>query len=198
MLSGRSTPSRLNRASSQLLLRLDSLPRIRNTPTRTQRPPKPSLPTCKNPECSDSDVGEDDGKLICRNCGFIVQEINITQELTFGEASNGAAVVQGVYVGANDETARNPALGSSKVAGGMDSRQITERNGRSAKIHVSSLLNNSPRASPHQQPRCSIASEHHLQGTSYADLSSFNEHQFHSGPNDKGGSSSLSLHCLST
>ena len=74
-------------------------------------------------------MGEDDGKLICRSCGFVLQDAQITQELTFGEASNGAAVVQGVFVGANDETARNPAIGAVRVAGGMDSRQVTERNG---------------------------------------------------------------------
>lgn len=111
--------------------RLDSIGITRSRPpTQQRRSTKQQTNQCKNPDCDSGDVIEDEGKLICQNCGFVLQEVQITQELTFGEASNGAAVVQGKYVGANDESARNPALGSSKVAGGMDSRQITERNGR--------------------------------------------------------------------
>jgi transcription factor IIIB subunit 2 len=59
----------------------------------------------------------------------VLQDVQITQEITFGETSSGAAVVQGVYVGANDEGVRSSGIGNSKVAGGMDSRQVTERNG---------------------------------------------------------------------
>ncbi len=123
-------PSRPPRA------RLDSIknPQPRPLP-RPVRPTKAKVvPQCSNAECGNSDVVEDDGKLICRSCGFVLSELQITQELTFGEAANGAAVVQGVYVGANDDSARNPALGASKIAGGMDSRQVTERNGKGAQL----------------------------------------------------------------
>lgn len=110
--------------------RLDSIKNPRSRVSgQVGKPQKSIVPQCTNSDCGNSDVGEDDGKLICRSCGFVLQDAQITQELTFGEASNGAAVVQGVFVGANDETARNPAMGALKVAGGMDSRQVTERNG---------------------------------------------------------------------
>lgn len=61
---------------------------------------------------------------------MIVQESQITQELTFGEAANGAAVVQGAFVGAGDETARGSGMPGSRRGGGMTSRQISERNGK--------------------------------------------------------------------
>ena len=127
------------RSSSGRVQRLHSIknPRLQSS----LQPPKVArniVPKCTNVSCTQSDVGEDDGKLVCRNCGFVLQEVQITQEVTFGETSSGAAVVQGVYLGANDENARNSALGNSKLAGGMDSRQITERNGTSTAARLSS------------------------------------------------------------
>ena len=92
----------------------------------------------------------------------MVQEINITQELTFGEASNGAAVVQGVFVGANDDTARNLTMGSSKVVGGMDSRQVTERNGKSKGQRLEGSLTDFSRVRTCQQFRRSPASQCHV------------------------------------
>ena len=98
-------------------------------PAAASKPTKSSKPQCENRECSNSDVVDDDGKLICRTCGFILQETQITQELTFGEAANGAAVVQGVYVGANDESARISGMAGPRFGSGMTSRQISERDG---------------------------------------------------------------------
>jgi transcription factor IIIB 90 kDa subunit len=125
------TPVRTPRA------RLDSLKNPRRSTSRINRPAQKTTPTCGNSSCTRSDVVEDDGKLICRSCGFVVSDVQITQELTFGEAANGAAVVQGVYVGANEENARNTGLGPSKLTGGMDSRQVTERNGHH---HINNLV----------------------------------------------------------
>jgi transcription factor IIIB subunit 2 len=66
--------------------------------------------------------------MICANCGFVVSDTQITQDLQFGEAANGAAVVQGAFVGADQENARNMS-GGSKLTGGQDGRQMTRRLG---------------------------------------------------------------------
>lgn len=73
---------------------------------------------------------EEDGLYICRGCGTVVSESNIVSEVTFGETSSGAAVVQGSYVGADQSHARNSMGGNLKRAGGLDSREITDANGR--------------------------------------------------------------------
>ena len=131
--------------------RLDSIknPQPRPVPQAT-RPAKaqlrrPAVPTCTNKTCPKSDVDEDDGKLVCKTCGVVISDIQIIQEITFGESSNGAAVVQGAYVGANEEHARNSALGNSKLTGGTDSREVTLRNGKSSlnalHLEVSPVVN---------------------------------------------------------
>lgn len=86
--------------------------------------------TCPNRDCKEKDVVEEDGLYICRGCGTVVSESNIVSEVTFGETSSGAAVVQGSYVGADQSHARNSMGGNLKRAGGLDSREITDANGR--------------------------------------------------------------------
>ena len=87
--------------------------------------------SCTNKACPKSDVREEDGQKICISCGTVVDESQITSEVTFGETSSGAAAVQGTYVGADQSHARSSVLGSAKITGGMDSREITESNGES-------------------------------------------------------------------
>lgn len=84
----------------------------------------PTTRACPNKECSQPTVV--DG--ICHNCGFIVEESNIVSEVTFGENSSGAAVVQGSYVSADQSGARSigPAF---KRAGGGEDREATIRDG---------------------------------------------------------------------
>ena len=132
-MSARSTPVAAPTSRGPSRPRLGS---VKPPPPRTslsrplQDPPAKSVqPQCTNADCGTGDVAEDDGKLICRSCGFVVREVHIAQEVTFGEAANGAAIVQGVYVGANETGARSSALVGSKLGGGLDSRQVTERNG---------------------------------------------------------------------
>jgi len=90
---------------------------------------KPKTLQCTNKQCPRSDVDEDDGKLICKTCGVVVQDGQITSEIQFLDTANGGVAVSGSYVGANEAHARNSALGNSKVAGGMDSREVSQRNG---------------------------------------------------------------------
>ena len=86
------------------------------------RPPRRA---CPNKTCTDPNVI--DG--ICHSCGFIVDDSNIVSEVQFGEGSNGAAVVQGSFVSADQGTAKSlgPAF---RRAGGMEDRESTVREGQ--------------------------------------------------------------------
>ncbi|KAH8745129.1 cyclin-like protein, partial [Hyaloscypha sp. PMI_1271] len=88
-------------------------------------PPRPARRACPNKTCSAPDVV--DG--VCHNCGTIVDDSNIVSEVQFGESSNGAAVVQGSFVSADQGTAKSlgPAF---RRAGGMEDRESTIREGR--------------------------------------------------------------------
>jgi hypothetical protein len=90
-------------------------------------PPRPARRACPNKTCSAPDVV--DG--VCHNCGTIVDDSNIVSEVQFGESSNGAAVVQGSFVSADQGTAKSlgPAF---RRAGGMEDRESTIREGKRA------------------------------------------------------------------
>ena len=123
------------RREVQRIPRLDSLknplPRLPHQPAKTSKKAQrvPNARQCPNPNCHDKDVGEEDGQLVCRGCGTVVSDSNIVSEISFGETSAGAAVVQGSYVGADQSYARGAIASGLKSAGGMDSREITEANG---------------------------------------------------------------------
>lgn len=90
-------------------------------------PPRPARRACPNKTCSAPDVVEG----ICHNCGTVVDDSNIVSEVQFGESSNGAAVVQGSFVSADQGTAKSlgPAF---RRAGGMEDRESTIREGKRA------------------------------------------------------------------
>lgn len=85
---------------------------------------------CNNPDCDKSDVR--DGA--CQNCGRVVWESNIVAEVTFGESANGAAVVHGSYLAADQGSVRPtaPGLAFRRVAGAGAS-EARERSLREAK-----------------------------------------------------------------
>jgi transcription factor IIIB subunit 2 len=84
-------------------------------------------PVCKNPDCDKSDVR--DGA--CQNCGRVVWESNIVAEVTFGESANGAAVVHGSYLAADQggirPTASGPAFRRVAGAGASEARERSLR-----------------------------------------------------------------------
>ena len=130
------TPAPIPRGPDGRAIRLSSIKEHRqSTPFRLETSITPRFlderpkPQCRNKECPQSKVEEMEGKSVCLNCGFVLQESQITQELTFGETSNGAAIVQGAYVGQDEEVARNPQMAGNRMGGGMSSREQTERNG---------------------------------------------------------------------
>ncbi|KAK5657839.1 hypothetical protein OQA88_2912 [Cercophora sp. LCS_1] len=81
--------------------------------------------TCKNPRVEDG---------TCQTCGAVASETNIVAEVTFGEASNGAAVVQGNFVAADQGGVRPSGSGYAfrRVAGsGNEARERTLRDVKS-------------------------------------------------------------------
>ncbi|KAK2738392.1 transcription factor TFIIIB subunit brf1 [Myotisia sp. PD_48] len=100
-------------------------------------PPKPA--TCPNPNCSAPNIVEDDGQKVCSGCGTVVGQANIVSEVTFGESSSGAAVVQGTFVAADQSHGRS--FGPGFQRGGIESREVTEQNGNRYIAQISRALN---------------------------------------------------------
>ncbi|OLL24572.1 Transcription factor IIIB subunit [Neolecta irregularis DAH-3] len=94
--------------------------------------------------CGSSDLQADgaSGTTFCASCGVIVEENAIVSEITFGEASSGAAVVQGSFVGADQTHAR---MGGLRKQGSMESREQTIQNGRRRMIALANALRLSER-----------------------------------------------------
>jgi transcription factor IIIB 90 kDa subunit len=86
--------------------------------------------SCPNPNCPAPDIIHDDdmNMKVCRTCGSVVSEDTLVSEVSFGETSSGAAMVQGSYVGADQTHTRSTGPGFHR-GGGMESREITEQNG---------------------------------------------------------------------
>ncbi|CAI7576679.1 unnamed protein product [Penicillium discolor] len=107
-----------------------------NRPTAIGRPQPPRPTThpktsnCPNPGCPAPHIVDDGGVKVCTGCGTVISENNIVSEVTFGESSSGAAVVQGSFVG-EDQTHRG---------GAMESREMTEQNGNRYMLQLSRAL----------------------------------------------------------
>ena len=111
------------------VVRLDSL---KNPQPRTIRFPRDGLkeivPHCNNDLCAKSDMTNDGGKIICRTCGYVVEGLDLTSELTFGDGPGGLTQLWGTTISNNDDKAR--AAKGPRFMGGLDSRQVTERAGK--------------------------------------------------------------------
>ncbi|KAF3080443.1 transcription factor TFIIIB subunit brf1 [Orbilia oligospora] len=95
-------------------------------------------PSCPNPSCSNPSVEDIDDKRICTSCGTVVTESFIVSEITFGETSSGAAVVQGSYVGADQKHARSS--GPFRRHGAAETREQVISNGRRKLNQLASAL----------------------------------------------------------
>ncbi|EAW09842.1 transcription factor TFIIIB subunit BRF1 [Aspergillus clavatus NRRL 1] len=100
----------------------------------------PKTTTCPNPGCPAPHIVEDDGHKVCSGCGTVISEANIVSEVTFGETSSGAAVVQGAFVGEDQTHVRSYGPGFQR-GGAMESREITEQNGNRYINQLSRALN---------------------------------------------------------
>lgn len=99
----------------------------RSHPPRPKTHPKTT--NCPNPGCPAPHIVEEDGQKLCTGCGTVIAETNIVSEVTFGESSSGAAVVQGTFVGEGQSHTRSFGPGFQR-GGGMESRELTEANGQ--------------------------------------------------------------------
>ncbi|KAJ5390440.1 Transcription factor IIIB 70 kDa subunit [Penicillium cataractarum] len=88
----------------------------------------PKTQSCPNPGCPAPHIVEDEGQKVCSGCGTVISESNIVSEVTFGETSSGAAVVQGSFVGSDQTHVRSFGPGFARN-GGMESREVTEQTG---------------------------------------------------------------------
>lgn len=79
---------------------------------------------CKGCGCTEftRDIHSASSDLACQNCGRVFEENPIVSEVTFGESSNGAAVVQGAFVGADQAHA---TFAGGPRGNSMDSRTKT-------------------------------------------------------------------------
>ena len=84
---------------------------------------------CPNKECNAKDSGvEEDGKTICRNCGTVIDELNVVSDLIFGLATGGQHVVHGYHVGAGETHARRgDVLDKNRL---YSSREMTKAHGK--------------------------------------------------------------------
>lgn len=58
------------------------------------------MPVKVCPQCKGTTLEETgSGEVVCTNCGQVVDDSSIVAEVTFGETSSGAAMVQGMYIG---------------------------------------------------------------------------------------------------
>lgn len=96
----------------------------------------PSGPPCANKACQNPRVV--DGT--CQTCGSVADDSNIVAEITFGETSSGAAVVQGSYLAADQGGVRGVGgLAFRRVAGGGAS-EARERSLREAKALLNQFV----------------------------------------------------------
>lgn len=102
----------------------DTKRKAQPAPVRASKPERPKC--CDEPNVSDAD----EGGSICYNCGQVIEESHIVAEITFGETSGGAAIVEGGFIGENQRHA-NSMGGTMRGLGGMGSREQAEMNGRS-------------------------------------------------------------------
>lgn len=105
------------------------------TPPPVQPAQRPKHTCCESPE-----IGEDDGRTVCFNCGMIHDESNIVSEITFGETSGGRAMVHGGTVG-NDQRHANSMGGQASGINGGDSGHSTADRGKSAINSICSKIN---------------------------------------------------------
>ncbi|KAJ5410568.1 uncharacterized protein N7487_004927 [Penicillium crustosum] len=116
-----------------------------NRPTAIGRPQPPRPTThpktsnCPNPGCPAPHIVDDGGVKVCTGCGTVISENNIVSEVTFGESSSGAAVVQGSFVGEDQTHVRSYGPGFQR-GGAMESREMTEQNGNRYMLQLSRAL----------------------------------------------------------
>ncbi|KAL8782980.1 MAG: hypothetical protein Q9195_009514 [Heterodermia aff. obscurata] len=94
---------------------------------QSQQAKTPSL-SCTNPVCKSSNIGEEDGNMICQDCGTVVTEANIVSEVQWAETHAGGHIALGAYIGSDQSHAIGGIAGLRNS--GSSSRDIAEANGK--------------------------------------------------------------------
>ncbi|KNG49660.1 transcription factor tfiiib complex subunit brf1 [Stemphylium lycopersici] len=111
------------------------------TKRKAAPPPQPAKATKRTYNCCEApQIDSTDGTTMCYNCGTIHDESQIVSEVTFGETSGGAAIVEGGFIHANQRHA-NSMGGTMRGLGGMESREQAAMNGKSAIQALGASLN---------------------------------------------------------
>lgn len=99
------------------------------------------MSTCSSCGSSNLETDSSSGITYCTSCGNVIEENVIVSEITFSEASSGAMVVQGSFVGADQSHTRT--MGPYRKQNSLESREQTIANGRrrvnalAAALHLS-------------------------------------------------------------
>ncbi|AMD20312.1 HDL432Wp [Eremothecium sinecaudum] len=97
------------------------------------------MPKCRN--CGHTEFERDhsnaNNDLVCKSCGVVSEDNPIVSEVTFGETSSGAAVVQGSFIRAGQSHASFGTLGGASA---LESREATLNNARRKLRAVSHAL----------------------------------------------------------
>ncbi|QLL30285.1 hypothetical protein HG536_0A01020 [Torulaspora globosa] len=98
------------------------------------------MPVCRSCRGTEfeRDLSNANNDLVCKNCGVVSEDNPIVSEVTFGETSAGAAVVQGSFIGAGQSHA---SFGSHGGSSALESREATLNNARRKLRAVSHALN---------------------------------------------------------
>lgn len=98
------------------------------------------MPICKNCKGTvfERDLSNANNDLVCKSCGVVSEDNPIVSEVTFGETSSGAAMVQGSFISAGQSHA---SFGSHGGSSALESREATLNNARRKLRAVSHALN---------------------------------------------------------
>lgn len=89
-----------------------------------RKKPQPSQTVAKC--CDEPDIQDRDGAKICTNCFTQISEANIVSDVTFEESANGAATVQGGFIGENSRHANTINTNAFRRMGGGERNNIEE------------------------------------------------------------------------
>lgn len=87
---------------------------------------KPVATQAKAKCCDEPDIQDRDGAKICTNCFTQISESNIVADVTFEENANGAATVQGGFIGENSRHANTINTNAFRRMGGGERNNIEE------------------------------------------------------------------------
>src|SRR5215469_4464995 len=107
----------------------ERLSSLRNSPLpQPKQYPRKKAQRC--PGCSTPDIQEVDGQTVCISCGTIVSDSVIVNEISYGEAASGAAIVQGTTIHEGQRFAKPSGSGFRRGHTAEDHAETALREGK--------------------------------------------------------------------